>query len=405
MKNQKRYQQYSNPALLSLAVSIALLGGCSSDSDSDKDDGSSTLATQKAIVATVASDFSAGAHAAIDATAPYTVEQDLVATGSDITVNAFETNFYRIERFNSDSVIRFEVATPSTVAAQFSTLDAGEEGSSNPHALVFENDSKAYLLRYGKTKAWIVNPLAAPDGEFKIGEIDLSDYDPGDGSVEMTAGVISKGKLFILMQRFNAGFVPQDAYVAVFDTASNIEIDTETNALKKGILLPVKNPNDIQLDDNGEIYISAAGHGFAENPEDKYTGGIATLDSESYEATMLLDDGDAEDHPYENITDLEIVSADKGYFVSYKGYQNTSLYAFNPTTGAVDAEPLESMSGINLSGLATDSANRLWVSVSSSTDRAAGIRIYNTADNSLAVDEIAISLDPKAIVFGNTSNQ
>lgn len=399
MKHLSANQLLSKPTILSLVISLALLGGCSSDSDND--DLNSTSA-DIAIVATAADDFSAGAHAVVNTTAPFTAEQDILPTVSDITVNARGSNFYRIEKFNRDNITRFDAAAPTTPVIQFSTMDDGEEGSSNPYGLVFESDNKAYLMRFGKTKAWVVNPLATSTEEFKTGEIDLSDYDPGDGSVDMVAGVISDGKLFILMQRFGEGFVAQDAYVAVIDTASNTEIDTSTNALNKGIMLPIKNPNDIQLDENGEIYISAAGNAYASPPE--YTGGIVTLDSETFEVTMLIDDGDADNHPYENITNTAIVSADKGYFVSYSGYKNTALYAFNPVTGVVDAEPLEGLSGVNLSGLATDSTDRLWVSVSASTGRDAGVRIYNTTDNTLVGDEIPLAFNPLNIVFATSES-
>lgn len=400
MKHLTANQLLSKPTILSLVISLALLGGCSSDSDSDDDLTSS--ANEVAIVATAASDNSSGAHAVISTTEPFTTQQELAPTGSDITVNAFGSNFYRIERKDSDSVTRFDISDPETPITQFSTLDAGEEGSANPHALVFESDEKAYLMRYGKTIAWAVNPLATTTAEFKTSEIDLSDYDPGDGSVEMTAGVISNGKLFILMQRLDINWTPQDAYVAVIDTSTNTEINTATNDLNKGIKLPIKNPNDIQIDDNGEIYISGAGNVYASPPE--YTGGIVTLDSESFEVTMLIDDGDADNHPYENITGVEIVSADKGYLISYKGWKDTSLYAFNPVTGVVDAEPIEGMTGLNLSALATDSSDRLWVSVSASTGRDAGVRIYNTTDNTLVGDEIPLAFNPLKIVFATTQS-
>lgn len=119
---------------------------------------------------------------------------------------------------------------------------------------------------------------------------------------------------------------------------------------------------------------------------------------------MLIDDGNADNHPYENITGVEIVSADKGYLISYKGWKDTSLYAFNPVTGVVDAEPIEGMTGLNLSALATDSSDRLWVSVSASTGRDAGVRIYNTTDNTLVGDEIPLAFNPLKIVFATTQS-
>ena len=131
---------------------------------------------------------------------------------------AYGKYFYRIERYQADNVTKFDVAAPGTVIWQYSTLDDGETVSSNPYDLVFASETKAYLLRWGRSTAWIVNPSATTQADFKIGELDLSAYaDYADGVPGMAAGLILDGKLFIIMQNIDQSgdYTPGTPYVAV----------------------------------------------------------------------------------------------------------------------------------------------------------------------------------------------
>lgn len=398
MKYRITSKHHFKPALLSLVTSLALLGGCSSDSDSDEEgDGFIPTATELAIVATTSADNTSGAHAVITTTEPFTIQQGLAGTVSDIDIAANGSEFYLLERTGSNSITRFNTTSVSTPITQFSVND-GEEGAANPYDLVFQSDNKAYLIRYGKTEAWVVNPLAENEDDFLIKKIDLSAYDPDDGSVDMAAGVIVDDKLFVIMQRFGSEGA-QDAYIAVIDTSTDTEIDTNTNDDFKGILLPVKNPLGIQTDDNDEIYVVAAGKYWDYDSPKEYTGGIVTVDSDSYTTEVLLDDGDDDSHPYGSITNLEVVSTEQAYFVGYQDWEQTALYSFNPVTGVVNDTPLDGLAGINVSGLSTDSSNRLWVSIAAAGDRSAGIRVYNTDDNTLVGAEIPVEMNPQRIVF------
>jgi hypothetical protein len=161
---------------------------------------------QTGVVATVAADYSSGATSVIDvdpAGGPRAVENDLAPTISDILVAAYGSAFYRLERFMRDNVTKFDISAPATPVYQYSVLDDGDTASANPHAMIFLNDQKAYLLLYGKTKAWIVNPNAANEAEFKIGELDLSAYGDADGIPEMDNGIIVDGILYITVQRLD----------------------------------------------------------------------------------------------------------------------------------------------------------------------------------------------------------
>lgn len=364
---------------------------------------------QTAVVATVAADYSSGAHALISVDpvgGPRTVQNDLLPTISDIMVAAHKNYFYRLERFQADNITKFDLAAPSTPIYQYSLLDTGETGSSNPHAMLFLNDQKAYLLRYGQTKAWIVNPSAASQAEFKLGELDLSSYADGDGIPEMDSGVIVDGVLYIAMQRLDRdnGWVPSNtSYVALFDTATDTEIDTGvTNSDGvKGIPLPVKNSGAIQyLADNDTIYLQAAGDvGSTWSGRDpEYSGGIVTIDPSTYATKILVDDGDAADHPHGNITGIAIVSADKGYFVGYAGWGDNTLYAFSPTTGTVSGAVHADLTGKNIAGMQSgayaDNNNMLWIC--NQTD--AQVAVLDTSDDTID-EKISTNLNPTMVVF------
>ncbi|MCB1755604.1 MAG: hypothetical protein KDJ38_08775 [Gammaproteobacteria bacterium] len=392
-----KISRWSGLAILSTSL---LISACSSDSDDDEPD--LVQGEGVAIVATVAADYTSGAHASIQTGTPITVTENLAPTISDITVAAHGDYFYRIERFNSDNVTKFSFDAPATPIWQFSTLDAGEEGSGNPQGMIFLNDNKAYIPRYGKNTLWIVNPSATSQEEFKIGEIDLSAYDSNGDIVEMSPAAIVGDKLFIAMQRLDPGYVPGDAYVAVIDTNTDTEINTGNNADFMGILLPLKNPTSIEADETGMLYVQSPGkYGFGGEPNE-YSGGIATIDPDTFETALLVDDGDADNHPFGQITGVEIVSSGKGYLIAQHGFGDSALHAFNPLTGVVDEQALSGLSGVNISGLAADSNERLWVGTGASDTDSAAIRLIDSTSDSLIDAPIELSLNPITIVFDST---
>ncbi len=402
-----RIKKASHTALLAL-TSTLLFSGCSSD---DNNSGGDTLIIkdQSAVIATVAADFSAGAHAVFSTEDPFAGVTQQSPTISDITVNCNGEHFYRIERFSGENVARFHISEPDTVLTQFSTQDSSgtETASSNPHALVFVSDTKAYLLRNGSDKAWIVNPSAASEDQYKIGELDLSAYSNG-GSPNMTRGVIAGDKLYIVLQRLDQTFTPEDAYVAVFDTNTDSEIDTAPNSDGlKGILLPIKNPGDIEvLASNGLIYVQGTGRfaSFDGSRAAEYTGGIATIDpADNYATAVALDDGDDNDHPAGLFTGMEIISETKGYIIGYTGFTDNTLFSFNPSTGVLDVAadgqivPVAEIKNTSIRGLAQDNQQQLWVSVAD--DAEPGVTVLNGADGSVVKDLITTTLNPSAIAI------
>jgi hypothetical protein len=350
--------------------------------------GAALCQDQTAVVATAASDYTSGAHAVISVDpigGPRTAQTQLLPTISDITVDAYGEFFYRLERTgvaSSHNVTKFAVDAPDTVVWQYST--EGSETGSNPYDLIFVSDTKAYLLRYGSDTAWIVDPSTTTEAGFKTGELDLSAYADSDGIPEMNGGVLVGTKLFILFQRLdrNNFWAPtNDTLVGVFDTATDAELAQ--------ITVPVENPQTIQyVEANNTIYVAGVGsYGFAP------FGGIATIDPDAHTSSLLLA-GDA----YGGISGVAVVSSTKGYFIGYGGWQDNTLYTFDPSAGTPSPTVVTGFDGVALggmqSGVYVDHNSMLWIC--NQTD--SRVDILDTATD--AVDEsVSTVLNPFAVVF------
>ena len=370
------------------AVLAASLSACS-----NTDKVTSVKPSGNIVVATVASDFTSGSHASIQrgTDGSYTASNNLVPTGSDITVAAFGNHFYRIERNDGENITKFSFDDPQTPIWQFSTKDNSSDAvSSNPHAMVFVNENKAYVIRYGKDKVWIVNPSATVEADFKIGELDLSAYGGADGIPDMDNAIIVNGKLFITMQR-QENFVPGDAYVAVFDVLTDTEIDAGiTGDALKGIPLSVRNPNaNIQyLAEDNSVYISAIGS-FSPNT---FVGGVEKINVSTFKTHLVYND----ESTFGTVADFAIKSPTQAYFIGYHGFVDNTLYALNPITGVVSETKNSALIGVQLSSLNLDKSGDLWVSNSS----AASLYVINTVDDSETA-VIDTQLNPNKVVFGN----
>ena len=350
---------------------------------------------QYAVVSCSAPGYGSGAHALINVEKPRAVQENLLPAGSDIKMAARGEFFYRIARLNSDSVTKFAATAPATPVWQYSTL--GDEAASNPQSMIFASSTKAYIPRMSSDKMWVVNPETTTEAGFKTGAIDLSAYADADGLPEMTQGVVVNGKLFLLLQRLE-NFVPTATpYLVVIDADSDTEIDTQNGAEDlKGIPLPIKNPWDIVYK-NGKIYVNGVGNAFSSPAE--FTGGIISIDPDTYKVDMIVDDGDENEHPYGNISGLTVVSATKGYFISYAGWGDNALYSFNPTTGVVAEKPVDAFPGkINITALGVDDSDKLWVS-SNTSSGGGSLTIINSDDDT--VDQVqSLNLNPQGIAFG-----
>ncbi len=347
-----------------------MLAACSNSNDSNNSNpdsngsngsGGSTL-NISAVVATAAPDFSSGAVSLANTIAPYAAQNGLDATISDIAVRGDGDHYFLIKRFGTDQIQRYDAATPATPTYTYSTNDSSTEDS-NPRDLIIASETKGYLIRYGSGKLWIVNPSATTEAAFKIGEIDLSQYD-ADGVPEMSAGLIKNGKLYVAMQRLDSSFAAtQNGYVAVIDTATDIEISTGANSSGlNGIELPLRDPYRlVSVPDSNAILVAADG-GYDGSFNQQYDGGVVSIDPDnSYGTTLLLDDGDSNSHPYGTFADVTVAAGDRGYFIGSTGFGGTqSLYRFNP--GSPDTPvPVSNFQNLELGPIAVDPNGNLWL--------------------------------------------
>ncbi|WP_428310978.1 hypothetical protein [Hydrocarboniphaga sp.] len=377
----------TNFALLLPALLLAACGGSSFNDDAD--------ATDAAVIATRAPDYSAGAVSLVGVDTPYAAQTNVsTSTTSDTFVRSGGDHFFVIKRFGSDQVLRYEARTPSTPTWTYSTQDASDgSNDSNPSDLIIASPTKAYLLRYGSGKLWIVNPSATSEANFKTGEIDLSSYD-GDGIPEMTAGLIKDGKLYVLLQRLTNFDATQVGSVVVIDVASN--------AVQRSIDLPVYNPGSLAaLPASNKILVIAAGsYGSYPDYVTQYNGGLVSLDTSSNTASLVLDDGDGSTHAYGQFLDLAVVASDRAYFIGSTGFgADQTLYRINPSVTPIAPVIVSGFSTKALGSLAVDPAGKLWVG--RTDDDAPGVSIlgYSGGSETVAAALVDTVLTPINIDF------
>ncbi len=396
--------QASRTALL--IAGVLTLGACSSSNDSTATTGSDNT-TSFAFSGARASDYSSGRIDRISLTNGNTVDGSYPATGSDIAVTTDGTDLYQIGRFGIDSITRFDPIDTSVVDYQYSVNTEGE-GSANPQAIAFLNDSKAYLTRRGSGALWIINPNAASEEEFKIGEIDLSAYDTG--SPDMTNAIIVGDKLFVVVERLLQlepfGQVPdKSAYLVVIDTATDTEIQTgEGNDGLAGIELSVRNPSGLQYNEaTGDIFVVGRGNFNANDAitDDFYSGGIEVIDPDSYVHSVLLDDGTAENNQG-YFYDIEIINANLGYLLTYADFGVTTLRTFNPVTGMLSDTLFEGLQDVDITDIAQGPDNHLWVGILSESN---GFLRIDLDTQLLAEEMVTTELVPLGVTFIDVENQ
>jgi len=383
-----------------------ILMGCN-DSDNNNDD-TIYFDGDSAAVVTTAVWGGSGSHTIIN-TEDYTQAiTELAPTITDIEVITHGKNIFRIERYGADNIARFHMSKPAQAEWQFSTLDdPANETSGNPYDLVFINDSKAVLLRYAKSTAWIVDPSANTQEDFKIGEIDLSAYNDGEGNPpEAHAGLVVGDKLFISMQRLDPFPTPTQAYIAVYDLNTMTEIDTApANDGLFGIPLNLKNPKKMTYsEETGLIYVQGItwdkiDYETNEVLEHIYEGGITTIDPNTYTMNLLVNDQPKSASTSGKIYDMAIVSATKGYFIGLAPspvWGKNTLYGFNPSTGAFNMTPVsQSLTDINIENIEISPDGLLWIS----NKELNGMTIIDPADDSIVKDLINTNLPPIGIDF------
>lgn len=398
-----------NKSILNIAIAAAAfsLTACLDSGSSSKPEAKPI--TLGAVVQTVAPDYSSSQVAQIN----YDKELDsyeltdgyMVKDKSDYTVSSYLDIVFHLGRNSIDTVDFYNKDDLTTSLLKVNTNLAVEQSSSNPYKFVAVNKDKGYVIRYGADKILVVDPTPTSANDFVLNTIDLSDYTV-EGSEQASPNaadaVIADGKLFVVMQRMHIQgwtWTPNTAYIAVIDTETDMEIETNSDATDafKGIPLSGVNPLGGSLDVFGDYVYVAERSSYSST--DLSESKIEKVHVKNYQVTEVL----AADQIVNNqapIKQAVIVSATKGYFYVSAGWPEvSSIYEFNPKNGQIVNADVTStaLNGEGVAFIALDSKKQLWVSVSVSDNP--GVDILDTSDNSLVTNRLATQLNPSEIAF------
>ena len=353
-----------------------------------------TTTGEKIVVAEVASDYSSSAVTVFDvATGNIQFNNGQTYDISDVTMAGHGRHIYVIGRSGADFIEKRDVDNVGVniYGVPYSTIDDGE-GSQNPHDLIFSSEDSALLLRYDSAIQWVVDPSVTSADAFKKSAIDLSAYDTADSIPECTQGVAIGDNTYVIAQRLdrnNGWTASANGYMIVLDAEYN-EVDTGKAASGSGLLgieLPGTNPFKTVVH-GGNIYVACRGdYGSSWSNTDRiFRGGIITINPDSFETELLIDDDAGVDASTSILTGggtygglingLEIVSDDKGYFSVYSAWGSSNLHAFNPRTGVV-GESIPALENKDLRDFVADSNGKLWIASSE------GIIIMDTATDTI----------------------
>ncbi len=388
-------QNFRKGKSILLAIGLLSLAACSS-SDSDNDgSGNNASAGGFAFVSGATPSFDAGQIERLAINDTVEAAGTYPATLSDIVVRTDGTDVYQVGRFGIDSITRFTTTDLTTPVYQYSVLQG--EASPNTTDIVFASETKAYVLQSGSSEILIVNPAATTDAEFISGSIDISVYDAD--APDAVNGVVVGDRLFVLMQRLT-GFNPDKVgYVAVFDVATDTEIETGMGADGlNGIQLNTLNPASLQyVPGMNEVVVSGRGNIFVEFnelPGDPYQGGVETIDADSFELNLLVDDGTAENNQG-FFSASHVASGTRGYVITSAGFANNTLRSYNPMTGLLDDGAVAGLENLDLITMATGPAGRVWVAIGGLEP---GFILIDPADNT-EVARVATQFVPTNVVF------
>jgi hypothetical protein len=359
-----------------------------------------------ALVQTIAADFSSSQVAYLDY-ATQTVDDGFYAkTLSDFTINVFQGDVYHIGRFFIDTISKYNANDASTEIWSYSTQDDLDSSSRNPYTLISLSAEKAYLLRYGSDKIWVVNPQALDFESFKIGELDLTSYVPENntaGTPGPSAAVINDGKFYVVMQRLDDTFSPSNTvYLAVFDTATDREIETNADNTDSVMGIPLLGLNPLEHSVRtfaDKVYITTRDSYSATSVDQSL---IEEVDINDYSLRTVLSANGITDNSTKFIQSTAIVSAEKGYFFANETFfgpyrEESTLYQFNPSTGEISDETVLDIDTNSIGFIDIDAAGFLWISVKE--DAAPGVEIIDTETNLQLLNRLETQLNPGVIRF------
>ncbi|MEJ2043110.1 MAG: hypothetical protein P8X74_06580 [Reinekea sp.] len=387
-------------------VTATALSGCLFEKDDKNKDADISGFNAKLVLATSAPDYSSSDIVVIgnsDTENDVVIEGQLATTEvTDAAVASFGDTIYRLSRSTSNITEINWNATNKTLSTNWQYSVLGDDTSANPYDMLVVSGSKAYVARYDSKNLWQINPGAKTESEFKTAEIDLSAFaDDESGITRMADLELVGNRLFVLLQNLETVtyYATYNSKVAVIDTTNNQIIDTDdATANVQVITLPIHNATDLNLVGD-TLYIS--GRGDAYNFGDatfKYTGGIVTLNTETFASELVVDDGDSTSAPYGTITNTVANASGDIYFTGSASWGDDHLYVL--PNGATQATEIRlGSNNYNISDLAFRDGN-IYVAVHAQNNgsESAGLKVIDTSSNELS-GMIETTYNPTQIVI------
>ena len=385
--------------ILIAGLSTALLSGCI---DSDSDD-ARTTPLEKAAIITVDSQFSSSDLVAIDNN--YQSHETLNPQAfSDVAFSKGENSVYVVNRFGQNNIVKYDQDSLGDIVWQYSTNNPDIlNQESNPYQVVEQSEESAFILRYNTGEIWQVNTTAGSDVDFKITEIDLSEFDT-DGIPDMMGAVLHDDILYVALQRLTSFKADQDSYLVAFDTSNgNTPIDLSPDEdSTTAMILNVRNPNEIEIKGN-ELYIAATGRyaikDWATNDvleEAVYVGGIEKINLNTLISEVIVDDGDQVTQPYGQIFSVSVFESDL-VFRGYNSSSNLSVYIKSE-----DNDPIifdEEINGLDIRFAKFDTIGHLWVGIGDAANPRTLVYAKNEENEYEVVQTVLTTLLPNSILF------
>lgn len=280
----------------------------------------------------------------------------LAKTATDYAVFANGEYLYHLGKFGIDSIQKYHVDSPELGYYPndgYVLRESGSEVSINPHRVAFLNDdaNTAVITRYGHTESWVVNLDALTFDDFIIAKLDLSHHadsvTDADSDPEADMVFIAGNKAFITMQNLTNYTPDNTAKVAVFDTATWEEIDTDPSIEGvQAISLTLQNHQSGAIHNN-KIYLGSLVYA---GP----TGGLEVINTDTYSSSVITDEL--------AVSKVAVNEFGTVFFADYAAWESNTLYKLNnDNTYSLVSSNLEA---INITALASP-GDSIWLGTNS----------------------------------------
>ncbi len=379
--------------ILASCISTALLVGCLDNNDTINNQAK----YEGAAIITISDNYQSSDLVTVDS--EYESTENLYPQAySDVSFSGGEDSVYMINKFGANNILKYSQETLGEVVWQYSTNDtdiANQE--SNPYQVIEASNNTAYVLRFGAGEVWQINTNAETESEFKVAEIDLSEFDD-DGIPDMSAAILKDGILYIALQRLTFFSPLQDSLLVAIDTQNNELVDLSPNDdATLALTLQFRNPKEI-LSNNDKLYVTSTGQLSiaAWGVEAIHTGGIEIVDLTSLNSQILIDNSDLSTYPYGQSYSVAIYGDDI-VFTGYNSEEKIDTYLKAGSSAPVFLD--SSINGMDVRFAKFDAEGQLWVGIGDKVDPRTLVYTKNASDEYEVTQTVYTTLLPNEIIF------